>query len=179
MEVLNKNYFLTVYLPGSFNLFGIPLRIVGTSNLFGQQQQQQQQQPAAGGLFNTTTAFGQQNKPTGFGFGTQAAQPNLFGQAQPQQQQAASIFQPTTSNLFGASGAFGQQSSGTGTVKFNPVTGTDTMMKSGVATSINTKHHSITCMKEYENKSFEELRFEDYAANRKGKSIQTKINGIY
>lgn len=43
------------------------------------------------------------------------------------------------------------------------------MMKNGVAQSINTKHHSITCMKEYENKSFEELRFEDYLANRKGR----------
>ncbi|CAG9854284.1 unnamed protein product [Phyllotreta striolata] len=137
----------------------------GTTNLFGQQQQQQ---PTTGVLFNTTSTFGQQNKPTGFGFGTQATQPGLFGQTQQQQQQPTSLFQPAANNLFGASNAFGQQSTGTGTVKFNPVTGTDTMLKNGVATSINTKHHSITCMKEYENKSFEELRFEDYAANRKG-----------
>lgn len=61
----------------------------------------------------------------------------------------------------------GQQQMGT-TIKFNPVTGTDTMMKNGSAQSINTKHHSITCMKEYEGKSFEELRWEDYQANRKG-----------
>ncbi len=54
------------------------------------------------------------------------------------------------------------------TVKFNPPTGTDTMMKSGGQQSINTRHQCITCMKEYENKSIEELRFEDYAANRKG-----------
>ncbi|XP_023019445.2 nuclear pore complex protein Nup98-96 [Leptinotarsa decemlineata] len=137
------------------------------SNLFGQQQ------PATGGLFNTsTTAFGQQNKPTGFGFGAQTTQPTLFGQ-QAQPQQTTSMFQPAAGSLFGGSTAFGgQQSTGT-VVKFNPVTGTDTMMKGGVAQSINTKHHSITCMKEYENKSFEELRFEDYAANRKGPQQQS------
>ncbi|KAJ8954478.1 hypothetical protein NQ314_007084 [Rhamnusium bicolor] len=138
----------------------------GTSNLFGQQQ------PSSTGLFNTSSTFGQQNKPTGFGFGTQPTQPSLFGQ-QPQQQQTSSIFQPTSSNLFGGSTAFGgQQATGT-VIKFNPVTGTDTMMKNGVAQSINTKHHSITCMKEYENKSFEELRFEDYLANRKGPQQQS------
>ncbi|ERL95449.1 hypothetical protein D910_12711 [Dendroctonus ponderosae] len=42
------------------------------------------------------------------------------------------------------------------------------MVKGGSAQSISIKHHSITCMKEYEGKSFEELRFEDYQANRKG-----------
>lgn len=47
------------------------------------------------------------------------------------------------------------------------------MQKNGVTTSISTKHHSITCMKEYESKSFEELRFEDYSCNRKGPQQQT------
>ncbi|XP_018566135.1 nuclear pore complex protein Nup98-Nup96 [Anoplophora glabripennis] len=137
----------------------------GSSNLFGQQQ------ASTSGLFNTSSTFGQQNKPPGFGFGTQSAQPSLFGQ-QPQPQQTSSIFQPSTSNLFGGTTGFvGQQAAGT-VVKFNPVTGTDTMMKNGVAQSINTKHHSITCMKEYENRSFEELRFEDYLANRKGPQQQ-------
>ena len=95
--------------------------------------------------------------------------------------------QPTTSGLFGsssisfggaastpfgaASAPFGQQQQpaqvGT-TIKFNPPTGTDTMMKSGSQQNINTRHQCITCMKEYENKSLEELRFEDYSANRKG-----------
>ncbi|XP_060517392.1 nuclear pore complex protein Nup98-Nup96-like isoform X1 [Cylas formicarius] len=129
------------------------------SNLFGQQ-------PAAGGLFNTTSTFGQQNKPTTFGFVGNQTQPTLFGS--PQQQPTSSIFTPSGgTGLFSSSTGFGGQQTGT-VIKFNPVTGTDTMMKNGNAQNINTKHHSITCMKEYENKSFEELRFEDYQANRKG-----------
>lgn len=120
-------------------------------------------------MFGSNT-FGQQ-KPGGFGFGSQnQQQPNLFGQTtQPQ----SSLFQAGgTSNLFSGSGAFGSSSTtmGTGTtIKFTPVTGNDTMQKGGVTTSINTKHHCITCMKEYENKSLEELRLEDYQANRKGR----------
>lgn len=47
------------------------------------------------------------------------------------------------------------------------MTGTDTMVKNGVNQTINTRHQSITVMKEYETKIFEELRFEDYCVNRK------------
>ncbi|CAL1283219.1 unnamed protein product [Larinioides sclopetarius] len=54
------------------------------------------------------------------------------------------------------------------TFKFNPPTGVDVIMRGGVSRSIGTKIQCITCMKEYENKSFEELRVEDYAAKRKG-----------
>lgn len=57
----------------------------------------------------------------------------------------------------------------TGTpVKFVPVTGTDSMQRSGIAHTISTKHHCITLMKEYESKSLEELRWEDYQDGRKG-----------
>ena len=44
----------------------------------------------------------------------------------------------------------------------------DTMMKSGQQQTISTRHQCITCMKVYEDKSIEELRLEDYNANRKG-----------
>ncbi|KAF7286165.1 hypothetical protein GWI33_007127 [Rhynchophorus ferrugineus] len=129
----------------------------GSTGLFGQQS-------TSGGLFNSSTTFGQQNKPTGFGFGSPQPTTGLFG---PQQPQTSNIFNTSgNSGLFGAP-AFGTQQTGT-VSKFNPVTGTDTMLKNGTTQSINTKHHSITCMKEYESKSFEELRFEDYQANRKG-----------
>lgn len=41
-------------------------------------------------------------------------------------------------------------------------------MKAGTSTNVNTKQHCITAMKEYEGKSLEEIRIEDYTANRKG-----------
>ena len=97
-------------------------------------------QPTSGGLFGTT-----QPSTTGFG--------------------ASTAFGANTNTAFALNS--GQQVVGT-TIKFNPPTGNDTMMKSGTQQSIQTRHLCITCMKEYENKSIEELRCEDYAANRKG-----------
>lgn len=57
----------------------------------------------------------------------------------------------------------------TGTVvKFTPVITTDSMTKNGTAHNISGRHCCIVAMKEYENKSYEELRFEDYSVGRKG-----------
>ncbi|XP_038564772.1 nuclear pore complex protein Nup98-Nup96 isoform X4 [Micropterus salmoides] len=116
-----------------------------------------------GGLFSQqNNAFGA-NKPTSFGsFGTSTSSGGLFGATNT----TSNPFGGTTS-LFGGSGFSAAQQPGT-TVKFNPPTGSDTMVKAGVTTSINTKHQCITAMKEYENKSLEELRLEDYQAGRKG-----------
>uniref|UniRef100_A0A4W5NGM8 Nuclear pore complex protein Nup98-Nup96 n=1 Tax=Hucho hucho TaxID=62062 RepID=A0A4W5NGM8_9TELE len=117
-----------------------------------------------GGLFSQqSNAFGAA-KPASFGtFGTSTASGGgLFGATN------SNPFGGASTSLFGASG-FTQQAAQPGTtVKFNPPTGSDTMVKGGVTTSINTKHQCITAMKEYENKSLEELRFEDYQAGRKG-----------
>ncbi|XP_040006276.1 nuclear pore complex protein Nup98-Nup96 isoform X3 [Xiphias gladius] len=121
----------------------------------------------SGGLFSQqNNAFGA-NKPTSFGsFGTSTSSGGLFGSTNT----ASNPFGGTNS-LFGGSGFSAAQQPGT-TVKFNPPTGSDTMVKAGVTTSINTKHQCITAMKEYENKSLEELRLEDYQAGRKGPTNQ-------
>ncbi|XP_054270044.1 nuclear pore complex protein Nup98-Nup96 isoform X2 [Macrosteles quadrilineatus] len=145
------------------------------TGLFGSNQNAS----TSSGLFGSTTtsAFGQA-KPAFGGFGTTQTS-SLFGQ-QPTAQtqpQSTNIFGQTpgtsSTGLFGSSGGFGSTlgataNQGTGAVKFVAVTGTDSMVKNGVSQTISTRHHCITCMKEYEGKSLEELRLEDYAANRKG-----------
>ncbi|XP_076158509.1 nuclear pore complex protein Nup98-Nup96 isoform X1 [Alosa pseudoharengus] len=132
----------------------------GTSNsLFGSTN------TGGGGLFSQqSNAFGT-NKPASFGtFGTSTSSGGLFGATNTN----SNPFGGTSGSLFGAS-SFTPAQPGT-TLKFNPPTGSDTMVKGGVTTSINTKHQCITAMKEYENKSLEELRLEDYQAGRKGPS---------
>ncbi|KAL0808820.1 hypothetical protein ABMA28_012497 [Loxostege sticticalis] len=129
------------------------------------------------GLFGNaqnTSAFGA--KPAGFGFGsTTTATPATGGLFGSTPSTGTGLFgQQNTSmtggGLFNNTSAFGQQQTATGTghVKYNPVVGTDVVVKSGASQNINIKHHCITCMKEYENKSLEELRLEDYTAGRKG-----------
>ncbi|XP_077558826.1 nuclear pore complex protein Nup98-96 isoform X1 [Haemaphysalis longicornis] len=142
--------------------FGAP---TANTSMFGAVNQQ----PAAGtGIFGTPAAsFGQPRPQFGsFASTTPATGTSLFGQPQ-----STSLFGQTpaaNTSLFGTS-AFGTATVTSGTtIKFKPPTGTDTMMKNGVSSTISTSHQCITCMKEYENKSLEELRLEDYAANRKG-----------
>lgn len=53
-------------------------------------------------------------------------------------------------------------------MKFTPVITTDSMSKNGISHSISARHCCIASMKEYETKSYEELRFEDYQVGRKG-----------
>ena len=57
-------------------------------------------------------------------------------------------------------------SSGT-QVKFNAVVGTDSMIKNGLSKDIQTKLLCLTAMPNYQSKSVEELRVEDYQASRK------------
>lgn len=82
----------------------------------------------------------------------------------------SSSFGSPTASAFGqpqpALGALG--SNGTAVAKYQPHSGTDTLVKNGQTNSVSTRQHCITAMKEYEGKSLEELRIEDYMANRKG-----------
>lgn len=146
---------------------GTPSVSTGGS-LFGQKTQ-----ASTTGLFGTpssSTAFGGGTGFGGAGFGTTTTSTGggMFGTTT-----------PTAGGLFGTASTtgFGAQQSGT-TVKFNPPAGQDTMVKNGVTQNINTKHQCITAMKEYEGKSLEELRVEDYVANRKGKQAGATTYGF-
>ncbi|XP_076821207.1 nuclear pore complex protein Nup98-Nup96-like isoform X2 [Clavelina lepadiformis] len=119
----------------------------------------------SGGLFGTpATQSGFGTSTSGFGSFVSQSSGGLFGSSTPASTSAA--FGGSSLGFGGSS--FGQQQTGTGGVKFAPTTGSDTMMKNGVQSSITTKHQCITAMKEYEGKSFEELRTDDYLAGRKG-----------
>ncbi|KAK6739614.1 hypothetical protein RB195_008237 [Necator americanus] len=147
-----------------------------TTNLFGQQNS-----PAQGSLFgqkSTTNLFGQNTASTGT---------SIFGSSQPASNTGTSLFGQSKPSLFGSSSAsgggslFGSSATSAGgglfgsatssvngtTVKFEPLISSDTMMKNGSQTTISTKHMCITAMKAYEGKSLEELRIDDYIANRK------------
>ncbi|KAM6341324.1 nuclear pore complex protein Nup98-Nup96-like [Podargus strigoides] len=120
-----------------------------------------------GTLFGGSTGFGTASTP-GQNFGTSSSSGGLFGTTNT----TYSPFGSTSGLLFGPTGA----PTGT-TIKFKPPTGQDTVVISGVSTSIIMKHQCITAMKVYESKSLEELRLEDYQANRKGPSNPVGAGG--
>uniref|UniRef100_A0A1B0D922 Nuclear pore complex protein Nup98-Nup96 n=1 Tax=Phlebotomus papatasi TaxID=29031 RepID=A0A1B0D922_PHLPP len=132
-----------------------------------------------------TSAFGAA-KPSGFGFGGTQPQTSIFGQASTSNATGTSFFgQQTTGNssIFGATatpafGAAAPGAGGTALAKYQPSIGTDTLMKNGQQSSVSTKQHCITAMKEYEEKSLEELRMEDYVASRKGPQAGA-VGGIF
>uniref|UniRef100_A0A182N4M8 Nuclear pore complex protein Nup98-Nup96 n=1 Tax=Anopheles dirus TaxID=7168 RepID=A0A182N4M8_9DIPT len=151
--------------PQTTSLFGTQNNTAANTSLFGN---------------NNNTAFGAA-KPAGFGgFGQPATQTtSLFGQSTTNNTATTGFFgqqTQTAGGLFGAAKpAFGAAAvpgvaggNGTAVSKYQQTHGTDTLVKNGQTTTVNTKQHCITFMKDYENKSVEELRFEDYAANRKG-----------
>lgn len=145
------------------------------NSLFGSSLQQNK--PSIFGQ-PSTSAFGAAKPAGAFGFGSPQPQTSLFGQASTSTTANASFSgfgtNATSGGLFGAATtpAFGQSqqtgANGSAIVKYQALHGTDTLIKGGASTTVNTKQHCITAMKEYEGKSLEEIRIEDYTANRKG-----------
>ncbi|KAK6043943.1 nucleoporin autopeptidase [Cooperia oncophora] len=157
-----------------------------TTNLFGQQSTSTQ-----GSL------FGQKSTTNLFGQSTPAAGTSIFGSTNTGSTTGTSLFGQSKPSLFGSSSTtgttslFGSSATSTGgglfgstastvngtTIKFEPLVSSDTMMKNGSQTTIQTKHMCITAMKAYEGKSIEELRIEDYIANRKTPSTSGGLFG--
>ncbi|XP_043461770.1 nuclear pore complex protein Nup98-Nup96-like [Leptopilina heterotoma] len=112
-----------------------------------------------------TQALGQNNNQTGFGFN-----PN----GQPSSQDLNNPFLRTNISAPIALNSSAGSTDVSGTVvKFNPVAGTDTIQNRGLTQTIRVLYWCINFMKEYEEKSLEELRFEDYKQGRKGPQTQT------
>lgn len=146
---------------------------------FGAQQQQQQQQPAAttstfalGQQANTSQApafgnFGNQTSNSPFGMsGSTAASTAPFGQAQLGSNSNA------PGSMFAGMGNNASLSAGSASAVPNSNAGTSvkpftTYEEKDPTTGVTNVYQSITCMPEYRNFSFEELRFQDYQAGRK------------
>lgn len=62
-------------------------------------------------------------------------------------------------------------------VKFEPIKAKDTANKNGVTYNVDTLLHCITGMAQYEQKSLEELRLDDYVAGRKGSTTAGGTTG--
>eukprot|EP00118_Oscarella_pearsei_P016872 m.164444 g.164444 ORF g.164444 m.164444 type:complete len:1829 (+) comp38880_c0_seq2:1554-7040(+) len=149
-------------------------------------QSPQQQTQAGSGLFGQKTATGLGG---GIGSGlynsgnTGGAGTGLFsqsGQAQPQVKFGGTVpFNAgTAGGLFGQSSAFSQTAPPGTPLKFQPSIDSDAVQRpGGYKQSITTALQVISGMKEYEQKSLEELRFEDYQLNRRGQ--QSSGGGLF
>lgn len=165
----------------SNNIFG---NATTTTPAFGGFQQQPQPTASVFGQ-QATQGFGAQPFKSSFNFSASsqpqqtATQPNLFSSnAGTANRGFGGTFAPSTntfgSTSFGATGT--DQNLGSSIAKYQPTNSTDTLVKNGQQNNISTRQHCITSMKEYENKSLEEIRFEDYSANRKGVGLGTNTS---
>ncbi|GAA5959817.1 hypothetical protein JCM21900_001028 [Sporobolomyces salmonicolor] len=124
-----------------------------------------------GGLFGAA-------KPATTGFGG-------FGQpAQQQQQQPAAgggLFGGASTGAFGAAAPAGQ-GNGTAVAPYQSTPVLEPPAEEGKPPPTNQTAHqfqSITCMPQYKNYSFEELRLQDYQANRKGPSAAPAFGSAF
>uniref|UniRef100_A0A1I7TES5 Nuclear pore complex protein Nup98-Nup96 n=1 Tax=Caenorhabditis tropicalis TaxID=1561998 RepID=A0A1I7TES5_9PELO len=169
-----------------------------TSSIFGSTQNKPASSLFGGASTTTSNLFGspqtQNNQSSLFGGGQTNANRSLFGGASTSTTTGGSLFGGTsntsntgTSSLFGSNnnaagsnslfgGASGSAVTGT-TIKFEPPINSDTMMRNGTTTTISTKHMCISAMIKYQDKSMEELRVEDYMANRKAPAAGTTTTG--
>jgi nuclear pore complex protein Nup98-Nup96 len=97
-------------------------------------------------------------------------------------EQSMATKQPQTTGLFGQPAATASNY-GTATVKYQSQSNIDNLLKGGQTISVTTRQHCITFMKEYQGKSIEELRLEDYMANKKvsqaGTSSTQQASGMF
>uniref|UniRef100_A0AC35TRW7 Nuclear pore complex protein Nup98-Nup96 n=1 Tax=Rhabditophanes sp. KR3021 TaxID=114890 RepID=A0AC35TRW7_9BILA len=151
------------------------------------------QAPATGGgMFGSAAP---QSSGGMFGSNTQTNTGSIFGSTNTQGTLGGggmSGFGGTGTSIFGSStntqntggGMFGSSGFGTttpvvgSTVKFEPKIEDDSMIRNGKTESIKTKIMCLTAMKEYETKCVEEIRVEDYKANRKTGTSTTSGFGV-
>ncbi|XP_055631549.1 nuclear pore complex protein Nup98-Nup96 [Toxorhynchites rutilus septentrionalis] len=174
----------TATTQSGFGAFGQPQQ--QTTSLFGTQNNTAPN-TSLFGTNNNNSTFGAA-KPAGFGgFGQAPTQTSLFGQASTSQTTTGGFFgqNAQSGGLFGGpKTAFGAAApvggaNGTAVAKYQQTPSTDTLVKNGQTNTVQTKQHCITFMKEYENKSVEELRFDDYGANRKGPQTGATAGGFF
>jgi len=138
---------------GQTSTFGSAPSTTGGSGLFGQQSTQQ----STGGMFGSSN----QNS---FSFATKPPSP-IFGQTTGTSWMSSPAPTPFGSSIFGSSSyqSMGSSQGGTGNIPWKPITTTDITKDRGYS---NVRSLSITTMPEYQTKSFEELRWEDYQQGR-------------
>ncbi|CAI4048070.1 hypothetical protein SKDZ_13G1770 [Saccharomyces kudriavzevii ZP591] len=147
--------------PSSFGTQQQQQQPVGGASAFGLAQQANPSQTPAFGNFGNQTS----NSPFGMS-GTAAASSTPFGQGQlgANNNASGSIFGGmgnNTSLSASSASAVPNSTAGTGIKPFT------TFEEKDPTTGVANVFESITCMPEYRNFSFEELRFQDYQAGRK------------